>query len=87
MPANSVTNADAASPSVGSDHSGTNPTRRALSSFATADADKNGSVNLAEAQKIWPKLTQDQFNAADTDKNGSLNADEYAALAKTPPAM
>ena len=58
----------------------------AAKDFAGADADKNGSVSLTEAQAVWPKLTQDQFNAADTDKNGSLSADEYAALAKAPPA-
>ena len=55
--------------------------------FATADADKNGSVSFAEAQKIWPNLTKAQFDAADTKKDGSLSSDEYAGLAKSPPAM
>lgn len=55
--------------------------------FATADTDKSDGVTYAEAQKIWPKLTLDQFSAADTNKDGTLSADEYAALVKNPPAM
>jgi hypothetical protein len=61
-------------------------TAAAAPSFATADTDKSGGVSLTEAQAVWPKLTQDQFNAADTDKNGQLSDTEFAALAKAPPA-
>ena len=63
------------------------PTSPGSPAFAAADADKNGSVSFAEAQKIWPNLTKAQFNAADANKDGSLSSDEYAALAKSPPAM
>jgi len=48
--------------------------------FAAADADTSGDVTLAEAQVVWPDLTQDAFTAADTDKSGSLNQAEYDAL-------
>jgi hypothetical protein len=59
----------------------------AVPDFGHADADLDGKISLAEAQKIWPKLTQDQFNSFDLDKSGFLSGDEYAALVKTPPAM
>ena len=48
--------------------------------FASADSDTSGDVNLAEAQVVWPALTQEAFDAADTDKSGSLNQAEYDAL-------
>ncbi|MEO8883163.1 MAG: hypothetical protein ABI377_07115, partial [Devosia sp.] len=56
-------------------------------SFINADTDLDAKISFAEAQKVWPKLTQAQFDAADTDHSGSLSADEYNALAKKPPAM
>lgn len=49
--------------------------------FAGADTDTSGDVSLAEAQVVWPDLTQEAFDAADTDKSGSLNQAEYDALA------
>ncbi len=55
--------------------------------YATADADKSGDVSLAEAQVIWPALTQEQFTAADTDGNGSLSQAEFEAYAATAPAQ
>ncbi len=48
--------------------------------FAAADSDASGDVTLAEAQVVWPDLTQEAFDAADTDKSGSLNQAEYDAL-------
>lgn len=52
-----------------------------VAAFAGADSDTSGDVNLAEAQVVWPDLTQEAFDAADTDKSGSLNQAEYDALA------
>jgi hypothetical protein len=52
-----------------------------IPAFAGADSDTSGDVNLAEAQVVWPDLTQEAFDAADTDKSGSLNQAEYDALA------
>lgn len=56
-------------------------------SFVDADADKTGDVTLAEAQVVWPDLTQEAFTAADANKDGSLDQQEYDALAAgtTPP--
>ena len=51
-----------------------------------ADTDFDAKISLKEAQKIWPKLTFDQFKAADKDQSGALSADEYEALVKNPPA-
>ena len=48
--------------------------------FTAADGDASGDVTLAEAQAVWPDLTQEAFDAADTDKSGSLNQTEYDAL-------
>lgn len=60
---------------------------QAAKDFAGADTDKSGDVSLAEAQVIWPSLTEDQYKAADTDANGSLNQAEYDAYsAANPPA-
>lgn len=49
--------------------------------FAGADGDASGDVTLAEAQAVWPDLTQEAFDAADADKSGSLNQTEFDALA------
>jgi hypothetical protein len=46
-------------------------------SFATADSDASASVSLAEAQAIWPEITQDAFSAADTNMDGALDQTEY----------
>jgi Ca2+-binding EF-hand superfamily protein len=45
--------------------------------FAKADADKNGTVDLAEAKKFG--LTQKAFSHANPDKDGSLDKKEFAA--------
>ncbi|MGN6102002.1 MAG: hypothetical protein ACTHOR_12705 [Devosia sp.] len=53
--------------------------------FGHADTDLDARISFAEAQKIWPSLTQAQFDAKDADKSGYLSADEYLALVKDPP--
>jgi hypothetical protein len=55
--------------------------------FFHADTDFDARISFAEAQKIWPKMTQAQFDAADTDHTGYLGADEYEALVAHPPPM
>lgn len=45
--------------------------------FAKADANKNGTVDLAEAKKFG--LTQAAFTKANPDKDGSLDKKEFAA--------
>jgi Ca2+-binding EF-hand superfamily protein len=45
--------------------------------FAKADADKNGTVDLAEAKKFG--VTQKAFTKANPDKDGSLDKKEFAA--------
>lgn len=54
--------------------------------LATADADQSGDVSFAEAQVVWPDLTQEAFTAADTDGNGSLSQAEFDAYVATLPA-
>jgi len=53
--------------------------------FGHADTDLDAKISFDEAKKIWPSLTQDQFNAYDLDKSGSISADEYNAMVKNPP--
>ena len=53
--------------------------------FFHADTDFDARISFAEAQKIWPQMTQAQFDAADTDHTGYLGADEYQALLAHPP--
>jgi hypothetical protein len=53
--------------------------------FFHADTDFDARISFAEAQKIWPNMTQAQFDAADTDHTGYLGADEYQALLAHPP--
>lgn len=45
--------------------------------FAKADADKNGTVSLAEAKKFG--ITAAAFKKANPDKDGSLDKKEFAA--------
>lgn len=45
--------------------------------FAKADADKNGTVSLAEAQKFG--ISAKAFAKANPDKDGSLDKKEFAA--------
>lgn len=45
--------------------------------FAKADADKNGTVSLAEAKKFG--ISAKAFEAANPDKDGSLDKKEFAA--------
>jgi hypothetical protein len=49
-------------------------------SFAAADANKDGGVTFVEAQALFPTLTQEQFNAADTNGDGKLEEGEYGAI-------
>src|SRR3569623_621725 len=48
--------------------------------FATADANKDGSVTFEEAMGQYNTLTQDIFNQADANKDGKLDETEYASL-------
>jgi hypothetical protein len=48
--------------------------------LATIDTDGNGTVSLAEAQVVWPDLTQEQFATADADGSGELSLEEAATL-------
>lgn len=51
--------------------------------FEKLDADKNGSLTLAEyTSKINTPERAEAFNARDTDKNGALSLQEFS----TPPA-
>ena len=43
-----------------------------------ADADKDGVVSRAEAEKMGPQALS-RFDAADTNKDGKLDAAEMAA--------
>jgi hypothetical protein len=48
--------------------------------FAKADANKDGYVDMTEAQGIYANLTQDLFTKADANADGKLDATEFAAL-------
>ncbi len=55
-------------------------------SFAAVDTDTSAGVSLAEAQVVWPDLTQEAYDAADTNKDGQLDQPEFDAYAATLPA-
>jgi hypothetical protein len=55
--------------------------------LASIDTDGNGTVSLAEAQVVWPDLTQEQFTTADADASGELSAEEVATLPAPAPAQ
>ena len=48
--------------------------------FAMADGNKDKLVSMAEAQGVYPTLTQDLFDQADANKDGNLDAGEFTAL-------
>ena len=48
--------------------------------ISAIDTDGNGTVSLAEAQVVWPDLTQEQFATADADASGELSVEELATL-------
>ena len=51
--------------------------------LTAVDTNTDGFVDLAEAQVLFPALTQEQFTAADTNADGKLDATEYGALSAT----
>src|SRR5690606_6753059 len=50
------------------------------SDFVAVDADQSGDVTLAEAQAIWPDLTEEAYAAADTSGDGMVDQAEYTAF-------
>ncbi len=48
--------------------------------ITAVDTNTDGFVDLAEAQVLFPALTQEQFTAADVNADGKLDATEYGAL-------
>jgi hypothetical protein len=58
----------------------------APSDFATVDADASGDVTLAEANTLWPDLTQEAYAAADTNGDGKVDQAEYEAFLAANPA-
>lgn len=55
-------------------------------SFASVDTDTSAGVSLAEAQVVWPDLTQEAYDAADISKDGQLDQAEFDTWAATLPA-
>jgi hypothetical protein len=47
---------------------------------AKLDTNRDGRVDLAEAQAAIPDFTQDQFNKADANRDGQLSDDEWSTL-------
>ncbi len=54
---------------------------RAAEHFKKADADGNGMLSRAEAEKGTPRLAR-QFDVIDTNKDGQLSRDEMSAARK-----
>ena len=48
--------------------------------FAKADANKDGAVDMTEAQGLYANLTQDLFTKADANADGKLDETEFASL-------
>ena len=57
-----------------------NPYEELLYTFASADADGNSLVTLAEILVQLPKFTQEDFDAADANDDGSLSVAELLEL-------
>jgi hypothetical protein len=55
--------------------------------FASVDADASGDISFAEAQVVWPDLTEEAFAAADVSMTGTLNLEEFEALLAANPVM
>jgi len=55
-----------------------------LDDFAVADADKSGTLTLAEAQMILPGLALDIFTGLDSNHDGTLSKDELNAVINPP---
>lgn len=55
---------------------------RTAGHFSKADADGNGTLSRAEADKSMPRLAR-QFDQIDTNKDGQLSRDEMKAWKKT----
>ena len=51
----------------------------AAADFATADANSDGQVTMAEAVAAAPEITPEKFQLADANRDGALSAKEYAA--------
>jgi hypothetical protein len=60
---------------------GTSPT------FAQADTNHDGFVDMAEATAAFPGLTDGQFKNADTNHDGQLTPDEYIGLSPVSPTQ
>lgn len=54
---------------------------RAAGHFRKADADGNGSLSRAEAEKGMPRLAR-RFDSMDTNKDGQLSQEEMSAARK-----
>lgn len=48
--------------------------------FAEADTNADGVVNLEEAKVALPDMPEDQIVAADADNSGDLSQEEYEVL-------
>ena len=49
--------------------------------FASADADKNGGVSMAELELVLPGIDEARFKLSDIDGDGALSEEEYATFA------
>ena len=54
-----------------------------LASFTEADVNNDGSLSMAEAQRVVPALTQAEFDAMDENSDGQLSQEELEAMAGT----
>lgn len=63
------------------------PTPEQMARFEAADIDGSGRVDLAEAQAVWPGLTQREMQVHDATPDGALDVYEFITVRMASPVV
>lgn len=61
------------------------PTPEQIAKFQAADANGDGRVDLAEAQTVWPDLTEREMKVHDATPDGALDLYEFQTVRNATP--